>query len=73
MITEYGTDVGNGGSYRVKSTKTGHAITRTKRHIKPTNISAEDYLWNEMAKANQTLATDGLNKLNDHFTQFHKK
>ena len=34
MIIGHGTD-DNNGSYRVRVTKTGHAITRTKRHINP--------------------------------------
>ena len=38
--------------------KTGHAVTRMKRHIKSKNILAENYLWNEMEEANQTLRTD---------------
>ena len=48
------TDFHDEGSYRVSLTKTGHGITRTKKHIKPTDISTEDYLQNEMAKANET-------------------
>ena len=36
----------------------GHVITRTKRNIKPTNILTEDYLCNEMAKANWRVAED---------------
>ena len=37
--------------------------------MKSTNISAEDYLQNEMTKANQTLAEDRLNELVEHFMQ----
>ena len=47
-------------------------MTRMKRHIKPTNMLTEEYLWNETAKANQTLAADGLNELIDHFKPLHK-
>ena len=36
----------------VKVAKTGCAIIRTKRYIRPTNISAEDYPQIWMAKAN---------------------
>ena len=43
-----------------------------KRHIKPTDISTTDYLWIEMAKANQTLAVDRLNELADNVTQLYK-
>ena len=60
-IIEPWTDNHNGRSYRIRVTKTGHVITRTKRHIKSTNVSVDDYLWNEMTKASQTLAADRLN------------
>ena len=43
-----------------------------QRQTNPTNISAEEYLWNEMVKANQTLGADGLNELVNHSTQLHK-
>ena len=62
----------NGRGYRVRVTKIKHAITRMKRHIKPTDISTTDYLWIEMAKANQTLAVDRLNELADNVTQLYK-
>ena len=71
-ITGHVTDNHNGRSYRVRVTNIGRVTTRMKRQIKPTNITAEDYLQNEMAKGNQTLAADGLNKLADHFMQLHK-
>ena len=58
--------------YQVRVTKMGHAITRMKRYIKPTNISAKDYIQNEIAKANQMLSEERLFQHNDHFVQFHK-
>ena len=39
----------------------------TKRYIKPTNISAEGYFWNQVAKANQTMAADRLNEVINYF------
>ena len=72
MRIGYGTDDHNCRISRVRVTKTGHAIIRMKRHIKPTNVSAEDYLLNKMAKASQTMAEDRLNELTDHSTQLHK-
>ena len=53
-------------------TKSGQAITRMKRHIIPTIISAENYLLNEITKANQAPAVGRLNELVDHFMQIHK-
>ena len=69
MIMCNGTDDHSGICYRVRVTKSAHAITRMKGHIKPTNILAEDYLQNETVKANQTLAADRLNEFFHHFTQ----
>ena len=50
MIIRYGTDNHNGRGYRVRVNKTGYEITRMKTHVKPTNMSAEHYLQNEMPK-----------------------
>ena len=70
-IIRHGIDDHNSRSFRIRVSKTGH--TRTSSHIKTTKISAEDYLWNEMSKANQTLAGDRLNELINHFLQLHKR
>ena len=43
-----------------------------KRHIKTTNICAEDYLWNETANAIQMLAVDRLLKYSDKFMWIQK-
>ena len=51
MIIGHGTDGHNVRSYQIRMTKVGCAVIG-KRDIKLTSISAEDFLWNEMAKAN---------------------
>ena len=68
-IIGHKTDDHNGRGYRVQVTKRGCAITRMKRDLKPTNILAEDYIQNQITKANQTLAADTLNELTDQFMQ----
>ena len=68
MIIGHGRVDHNGTSYKIKSYHTGCAITSMERHIKPTTISAEDYLQNEVTKANQTLESDRPNELVNHFT-----
>ena len=67
MIIEQRRDGQSGRYYTVWVTKMNCAITRTKRHIKPTNTAAVDYSWNESTKANQTPAADRLNELVYHF------
>ena len=68
-----GTVVGHGSgdhkrrSYKIIMTKTRHTITRMKRHVKTTPISAEDYLRKEMSKANLPQTDDKLNELIDCF------
>ena len=37
--------------YKIRVTKTGCTITRTKKHVKDTPISADDCLRNEMSIA----------------------
>ena len=46
MIIGNETDDHNGRNYRIRVTKTEHAISRMKRHLKLNNISAEDCLQN---------------------------
>ena len=67
-----GTDDHNGRNYRIRVTKTECAKTRMKKHIKPTNILAEDYLQKDMTKANLILAPDSLDEEIHHFMQIHK-
>ena len=52
-------------------TKIRCEITRMKRHIKATPISAEEYPNNEMSKTNRRQKDDKLNELIVHFTQIH--
>ena len=42
-----------------------------KRHMKATNILAEDFLQKEMMKANQMFTADTPNELIVQFTQIH--
>ena len=44
MAKEHGTNDHDSRGYRIRVTKTGHAITTMKRHIKPNSISAEDHI-----------------------------
>ena len=53
--------------HNVTACKTRSTITRIKRHVKTTPISAEDYLRNEMSKDNQPQTDIKFNKLVDHF------
>ena len=43
-----------------------------KKNIKPTNISAKYYLQNEVTKAKQVLAGDGIKETVDCFIQINK-
>ena len=65
IIIGHGTNNQNGRSYTIRVTKTGCAITRMKKHITPTYITAEDCLQIEMTKAYQTLTADILNEMLD--------
>ena len=47
-----GADENSGKCYEIRVTKMGYTITRTKRHIKTTPITAEDYLRNDVSKTN---------------------
>ena len=52
----HGTTVGKGGhnhndrSYTIHVTKTGLVITRNSKHVKPTEITAEQCLWDQLEK-----------------------
>ena len=37
-------------SYNICITKTGWLVTRERKHIKPTQITAEQYLWDHLQK-----------------------
>ena len=50
----------------------GHANTRTKRQMKATIISAEDYVRNDVSRVNQQQVTDRFNELVDQFTELYK-
>ena len=57
--------------YRIRVMKTGSTITRTKRHLKPTPISVEDYMRKEILKTNRQQTDDKLNDLIDCFAQIN--
>ena len=40
----------NDRSYTIQVTKTGQLITRKSKHVKPTQITAKQYLWDYSAK-----------------------
>ena len=64
------TDDYKGRSYRVQVIKNGHIITRMKRHVRATQISAEDHLRKVMSKANRPQTNNKLNEFMDHcFTE----
>ena len=50
-------------SYKICITKTGKIITHNRRHLKPTPISAEHYLHNQLI---QHTRTDPLNAIPEH-------
>ena len=50
----------------------GCIITGAKRHMKGNPISAEDYLRNEVWRANQPQKADRFNECVDHFAQLQK-
>ena len=57
-LIRHGTEDHSSRGYRMS--KTGCAITRRKRHIKPSSISTEEYLQNEMTKTNKSTAANKL-------------
>ena len=70
-VVGHGTEDHNGRSYKIRVTRI-RCTTHTKRHMKATPISPEDYLRNEMSKANGPQTDDKFNELVDHFAQLHK-
>ena len=67
----HGTLLGNGNhnhynrSYKIQVTTTGRIITCNRQHIKPTPITAEDYMCYQGRKYTST-QTDPLNAILDH-------
>ena len=53
-------------------TKTGFTLARMESHVAVIPLSAEDYLKNEMSKANQTPTCNKCDQPVDQFTQLHK-
>ena len=59
-LSTHGTIEGKGnhnqheGSYNMCITKTGWLVTRDRKHIKPTQITAEQYLWDQIQKHTTT-------------------
>ena len=60
------TDDHDSRSYRVQVIKTRCIMTRMKRHVRTTPISAQDYLRKEMYKANRPETYEKLNELTNH-------
>ena len=49
----HGTDDDKGRSYKVGVMKTGCIITRMRRRVKATSLSAEDHVRRNLSKANR--------------------
>ena len=66
----HGTIIGKGDhnhhnrSYKIQVTTTGRIITHNRKHIKPTPITAEDYICYQ---ASNYTKTDPINAILDHF------
>ena len=56
-IMGHETDDHNNRSYIIRVTKTGHAVTRMKRHIQPTIVSAKDHLQNKNTESQPDIAS----------------
>ena len=50
-------------SYKIQVTKTGRIITHNRQHIRPTPITAENFLHNQLSKHTKT---DPLDAILDH-------
>ena len=59
-------------NYKIRVTKNGHTITRMKRHMSTTPISAEDYLRKDILTANTLQTYDKLNEIIDCFAEINK-
>ena len=67
-MIDHGTDKHNGKNYKMPSTKIGCMITRVKRLVSGTPISAEDYNRKEISEINRIQKYDKLNKLIDYLS-----
>ena len=54
-------------SYHICITKTGQLVTQTRQHVNPTQISAKQYLWDQLQKYTKT------DQLEDILTQPEKQ
>ena len=72
-IVGNGTEDHNGRSYKLRVNMTRCTIIRVKKHVTATPILREDYLRNEMSKANQPQTQDKANKLVDNFLSYISK
>ena len=57
-------------SYNIHITKTGWLVTRDRKHIKPTQITVEKYLWDQPQKHT---TTDPLEDILNNFKNNHAK
>ena len=53
-------------------TKMGSMITRTKRHVKTTPVTTEEYLRNEVSKKNISQGADRSDKPVDQYTKLYE-
>ena len=54
MIKGKGDDNHHNRSYHIHITKTGRLVTQNRQHIKPTQISAEQYLYEQLQNHTRT-------------------
>ena len=50
MVVDKGDDNHHNRSYKIQVTKTGRTIKCNRQHIKPTPITAENFLCNQLSK-----------------------
>ena len=71
-IVDYGSDDYHGRSYKLRVTKMGHIITKTKRQIKTIPITAEEYLRNVVLEKTALQVEDKFDKLVDYYMKLYK-
>ena len=59
----YASDDHHGRSYKIQVTEMSHITTRTRRHVKITQITAEEHLRNEVSKEDKLKGQTGLTNL----------
>ena len=74
----HGTVIGHGSEdynrrcYKISMRKTGHIITRTKKHVMATSILRVNYHGNELMKCNKNQKDNKVNELLYKYTIMEK-